>query len=131
LMGAYLVMSDRLRERHDFDWGSGRASVHKLVATVPREEWGAYFGQMREFARESGLKIRVARLKPDRDIYFVDLWRDNVMLTGGNVFDSPEFHSAIYIDPDKGGTVAMADVLFDRLKQILQKVPGAAIEQSK
>jgi len=99
--------------------------------TVPRKQWDTYFAQMREFAEANDLKIRVARLKPDQDVFFVDLWRADVALIGGNFPDAPEFVAGVYIDPSKGGSIEMADALVERMKVSLAKVPGITVKQTK
>jgi hypothetical protein len=86
---------------------------------------------MKQFAKTNDFKIRVARLRPDYDVFFVDLWRTSVMLTGGNVFDDPDFHVHVYIDPDKGGTMEMADSLVDGMKEAMSQIPGVTVKQRK
>lgn len=125
------MASDRQYEDFDFDFGVGRQSVHNLIATVPPSRWDLYFAKMREFAKENNFKIRIARLKPDHGIFFVDLWRNDVAMMGGNVFDTPDFHTHVYIDPVKGATNDMADALVERMKVLLTKVPGTTIKQTK
>lgn len=131
ILGARNMASDRQYTDFDFDLGTGRMSVHKLIATVPREEWDTYFDKMREFAKANDLKIRVKRFRPGFDIFFVDLWRSDVLLLGGNVFNTPKFQTYLYVDPDKGGTPEVAAALVDSMKEFVSQVPGITIKQTK
>ncbi len=90
-IGARNMASDRQYTDFDFDLGTGRMSVHKLIATVPREEWDTYLAQMRDFAKANDFKIRIKRLKPGFDVVFVDLWRSDVLLLGATSSTLPSF----------------------------------------
>ncbi len=123
------MASERQFKDFNFDFGTGRQAVLGLVVTVPRPQWDAYFERMKVFAKENDLKIRIARLKPGHDIFFVDLWRTSAMVTGGNVFDDTEFQVHVYIDPDKGGSKEMADSLVEGMKQAVAEIPGVTVKE--
>jgi hypothetical protein len=129
LIGVRFMASES--QSNDFDFQAGQKSVHDVSVTVPRNKWDTYFTQMKEFAKENSLQIRIARVHPDHDVFFVDMWRGDIALVGGNVFDSPEFVTGFYIDQTKGGTVAAADVLVESMKQTLANVPGIVVAQTK
>jgi len=130
-IGARIMVSEQQVAIYDFEHKAGRRAVHSTVVTVPREEWDTYFDKMREFANGNGLKVRIKRLKPGFDIFFVDLWRPDAALTGGNVFDTPDFHTHFYIDSDKGGTPEMAAALVESMREFVSQVPGVTIKQTK
>ena len=125
------MVSEQQVAIYDFEHKAGRRAVHSTVVTVPREEWDTYFDKMREFAKSNDLKIRIKRLKPGFDIFFVDLWRRDAALGGGNVFDTPDFHTHFYIDPDKGGTPELAGALVESMKEFVSQVPGVTIKQRR
>jgi len=125
------MASDRQYTDFEFDFGTGRTAVQKLIATVPRKELDTYFAKMREFAKAHDLKIRIKRLKPGFDAFFVDLWRSNVMVTGNNVADTPDFYVYVYIDPEKGGSAEMAAALVKSMKKFVSQVPGITIKKKK
>ena len=131
ILGARNMTSDRQYADFDFNLGTGRMSVHNLIATVPREEWDTYFDKMREFAKVNDLKILIKRSKPGFDIFFVDLWRSDVLLMGGNLIDTSKFQTYLYVDPDKGGTLEVATALVDSMKEFIAQVPGITIKQTK
>jgi hypothetical protein len=115
----------------DFDFQAGQNSVHEVSATVPTKQWDAYFTQMKEFAKENGLQMRITRVHPDHDVFFVDMWRGDIALIGWNVFGDSKFITGFYVDAAKGGTVPTADVLVESMKQTLAKVPGIVVAQTK
>ena len=131
ILGARNMASDRQYTDFDFDFGTGRKSVHSITATVPREELDTYLAQMRDFAKANDFKIRIKRLKPGFDVFFVDLWRSNVMVTGNNVSDTSNFYGHIYIDPEKGGSAEMAAALVKSMKEFISQVPGVTIKQRR
>ena len=50
---------------------------------------------------------------------------------GGNVFDTPEFQTYLYVDPHKGGTPEVAATLVESMKAFIAQVPGITIKQTK
>jgi hypothetical protein len=131
LVGGQAMDAEPVPERHNFDFGTGRKSVYKVRATVPREQRDRYFSQMRRFAKANNLKIRIAPFDPMPRITFISLWREDVMLTGGNVFDPNEFIIPFYIDPKKGGTPEVATALGESMKEFISQVPDITIKQRK
>ena len=125
------MASDRQYTDFDFDFGTGRKSVHSITATVPREELDTYLAQMRDFAEANDFKIRIKRLKPGFDVFFVDLWRSNVMVTGNNVSDTSNFYGHVYIDREKGGSAEMAAALVKSMKEFISQAPGVTIKQRR
>ncbi|MFN3623861.1 MAG: hypothetical protein ACK4TP_07330 [Hyphomicrobium sp.] len=45
--------------------------------------------------------------------------RSDTILTGGNVFQTPDFHFHLYIDPAKGGAASSARELVESLKRFM------------
>ena len=129
--GVRVMVSEQQIVEYDFEHKAGRRAVHSTVVTVPREEWDTYFDKLRGFAKANDLKIRIKRLRPGFDIFFVDLWRRDTALSGGNVFDTPDFHTHFYIDSDKGGTPEMAAALVESMREFVSQVPGVKIKQRR
>ena len=91
ILGARNMASDRQYTDFNFDSGEGRKSVHDVRVLVPSKEWEAYFTQMRDFAKANDFKIRIERLKPGFDVFFVDVWRSNVLLLVATPSTLPSF----------------------------------------
>lgn len=116
---------------YTFDFAEGRSAVSALKITVPEAQWGRFFGDIKKFAERNNFEVRVARPKADKDLVFVDLWRPDMAISGGNVFESQEFEIAFYIDPEKGGTQESAVEVATDLKDTVAKVPGVKVSQKK
>lgn len=71
---------------------------------------------------------RIAYLKPEKDIVYIDLWRSATAVAGENVFEPSDFDLSFYVDPSKGGTRDAALNLDNRLGQELRQFPGASAE---
>ena len=112
---------------YTFDFGEGRSAVSALKITVPQDQWERFFGDIKKFAERNNFEVRVAKPKPDKDLVLVDLWRPDMAISGGNVFESLEFEIAFYIDPDKGGTPESAAGVASDLKDTIAKVPGVQV----
>lgn len=131
LLWARNMASDRQYTDFDFDLGTGRKPEHELIATVLGEERDTYFAQIREFAKANDFKIRVKRFRPGFDIFFVDLWRSDVLLLGSNVFDTSVFQTHFYLDPEKGGTPEVVEAVVKSMMEFISQVPGIKIRQKK
>lgn len=116
---------------YTFDFGEGRSAVSALKITVPQDQWERFFGDIKKFAERNNFEVRVARPKPDKDLVFVDLWRPDMAISGGNVFESLEFEIAFYIDPGKGGTREVAAEVEQALKNAIASVPGAKVDSKE
>jgi hypothetical protein len=99
--------------------------------TVPSDKRDAYFKRMQEFAEGNDFKMRIGRVSPDAEVFFVDLWRSDTVLTGGNVFDTPDFHFHLYIDPARGGAASSARELVEGLKRFMWAGLGIAVRDEK
>lgn len=113
---------------YTFDFGKGRSAVCAIKATVPVDQWDHLFADIRKFAENNQFDMRIARLKPERDIVYVDLWRQDTAIAGENVFRPSDFELSFYIDPSKGGTRDAAVSLAKQLQQAVGQIPGAYAE---
>jgi hypothetical protein len=129
LIGAHLMSNDNVAERNDFDFSAERKSLHNLLVTVPVQMREPYLRRMKEFAIANELKFRIGHSV--KDVLFLDLWRPDVILTGGNVFEPSEFQFHEYIDPAKGGSEDRASALVDRMKEALADMPGITVTEVK
>lgn len=131
VFGVWIMPGEVAGDRHDFDFGTPRKSVANIVMTVPSEKRDAYFKRMQDFAEGNELRMRIGRVSPDAEVFFIDLWRSDTMLTGGNVFDTPDFHFHLYIDPAKGGAASQAKVLVESLKRSMSSELGITVRDEK
>ena len=75
--------------------------------------------------------MRIGRVEPNADIVFLDLWRSDTILTGGNVFDKSDFHFHLYIDPSKGGTASRARMLVEDLRRSMSSDLNITVRDEK
>jgi hypothetical protein len=127
LLGARLMPDTS----YTFDFGEGRPAVSALKITVPQDQWERFFGDIKKFAERNTFEVRVAKPKPDKDLVFVDLWRPDMAISGGNVFEPQEFEIAFYIDPEKGGAPEVAAEVEQALKNAIASVPGAKVDSKE
>ena len=116
---------------YTFDFGEGRSAVSAIKITVPQYQWERFFGDIKKFAERNSFEVRVAKPKSDKDLVFVDLWRPDMAISGGNVFEPQEFEIAFYIDPEKGGTPEVAAEVEQALKNAIASVPGAKVDSKE
>lgn len=113
---------------YTFDFGGGRSAICTIKFAVDPLRWERLFSNIRTFAEFNNFDARVARLKPDADIVYIDLWKPDMAIAGENVFKPSEFALSFYIDPSKGGTRDAALVLAGQLRDELRQIPGVSAE---
>lgn len=113
---------------YNFDFGKGRLPVCAIKVTIQPDQWGLFFTDIEKFAEINGFGVRVARLKPEKDIVYIDLWRPDTAIAGENVFEPSNFELSFYVDPSKGGTREAAVILANRLRNEVARIPGASAE---
>jgi len=122
--GVHLMHNDA----STFDFGKGKFAVCTIKVRVEPGQWDRFFADIRKFADLNKFGARIAYLKPEKDIVYIDLWRPDTAVAGENVFEPSDFDLCFYVDPSKGGTRDAALSLANRLGQELRQIPGASVE---
>lgn len=108
---------------YTFDMGRGRPAVHTIEMTVPKASWEALFGKLEKFGKKNEFEAYIRRVKKDVDLFFIDLWRADIAISGSNAVDLEKYDLSFYIDPDKGGTVETVTELTFELEEAISDVP--------
>ncbi|MEI9900803.1 MAG: hypothetical protein WDN31_12515 [Hyphomicrobium sp.] len=113
---------------YTFDFGAGRSPICAIKVTLKPDGRDRLFSVVREFAQLNKFAVRIARLKPDVDVFYIDLWKLDMAVAGENVLEPSVFELSFYIDPSKGGTRDVAVSLAKQLRQALGLMPGVTAE---
>lgn len=112
---------------YTFDLGSATTAPQSIYITVPREKWDGYFEAIEKLAVENGFKHQIRRVKKDVDLFFINLWREDVAVNCVNYSRVEEFDLAFFIDTTKGGTVAAVEELISIFEKELSAIPGVSV----
>jgi hypothetical protein len=47
-------------------------------------------------------EVYIRRVKKDVDLFFIDMWRADIAISGSNAVDLEKYDLSFYIDPEKG-----------------------------
>jgi hypothetical protein len=114
-------------DTYTFDSRAEPSAVYALRITVPQSSQGAFFAAIKAFAPANGFNAKVKRVKEGADLTFIDLWRDDMAIGRGNVFEAPDFELAFYIDPKKGGTEQKVLEVGGALEAAVSDVSGVSV----
>ena len=118
-------------DTYTFDPRAQPTAVYGMQVVVPKSSREAFFAAVKTFASVNGFKERMKLVMTDSDLTYIDLWRSDIAIGGGNFFEAPEFELAFYIDPNRGGSVQAATKLGEDLAGIVADVPGVSVSRTK
>lgn len=131
-LGSTVLLERKMAgEMYTFDPRAQPSAVYGLRVTVPPSSRVSFIRVVREFAASNGLAEKVRVVKPGTDLTYIDLWRSDIAVGGGNLFDAPDFELAFYIDPTRGGTVQAASQLADDFATAVSGVTGVTVARTK
>jgi len=107
------------------------SAVYGMRVVVPQSSQDAFFAAVKSFAGANGFQEKVRSIKAGSNLTYIDLWRLDIAIGGGNLFEAPEFELAFYIDPTKGGSLQAATKLADDLTRLVSELPGVSVAQTK
>lgn len=117
-----------MNKRYTFDPSAAVFSRRTMQVNAPKETWEMMFANLEEFSEANGFTAHVRRIKKDVDLILVDLWREDVSIGGGNVFQVDQFLWQFHFDPTKGGSMATVEELIPSLEKELLAVEGVSVE---
>jgi hypothetical protein len=116
-------------------WGVG--PLRTVMVTIPEAARESCFAQMTRFADDSGFRVRIARIDPNKPQFGVDMIRSDIRVAGDNILDPLVFRISFYAntrsdsDYDREVLLPVVDPLVERLKDAAASVPGVSIAQTR
>ena len=118
----------RMSKRYTFDPSAAVFSHRTMQVNAPKEAWERMFVNLEEFSAANGFTAHIRRVKKDVDLILVDLWREDISIGGGNIFQVDQFLWQFHFDPTKGGSMAVVEELIPSLEAELSTVQGVSVE---
>ena len=108
------------------DHNSGQRPRKKVTITIDANEQEKLFDQLREFAAKQAFTILIDTRPSGVEGFYVDMYRDDIEISGTNPFAQGVYKLAIY-DTDRLHPVSESvfDDLVNDLKYFVEKVPSA------
>ena len=131
IMGACLILgllgcAGLTRLLTPTDNSSGQLPRRTAVITIDTSQQEKLFAQLRKFADKQGFTILIDTRPPGVEGFYIDMYRDDVEISGTNPFVSEKYELGIY-DRDRQRPVSetVLDDLVNDLKSFVGEVPGA------